>query len=321
METRILEESEYDIWDKLVKDSSQGTLFHTSRWLNNNGNLVIYGCYRNDELVGGCPLFIRDGIFRSASSTFDMCPYAGIVIHDSDSSSVRIREKHSKDVIGSLCDVFDKEQFSRIDIAFPPNSLVDLRPFIWDHWKYKLRFAYFFDLNGDINISKKARNVVNKAKKHDLMISETYDADIFYDLYVDTYKKQGQCPPMEKKFFKDTFDLIQKYNMGQMWIIEKDDIPLSAEIILWDNNDCFRWTAASNPEYKHYGGTTFLLFNVLKELKRLGFNDINLMGANTPHLAKFLSAFNPCLVSFHNIYKCSWFRDVLEYGYNKLKGK
>jgi len=318
METRILTETEYSLWDKLVEDSSQGTLFHTSRWLNNNGNLAIYGCFRNDELVGGCPLFIRDGIlFRSASSTFDMCPYAGIVIKDSLSDDVRKQEKYRKDIIGSLCDIFNKERFSKIEIAFSPNSLFDIRPLMQDGWKYKLRYAYYFDFD-EMVVSKKVRNILKKAQKNDLDIIEAYDVNIFYGLYIDTYRKQGQSPPMSKKFFMDTLNIIKKYNMGQMWMVEKEGIPLSAEIILWDNNDCFRWAAASNPEYNQLGGTTFLLFNVLKELKRLGFSSINLMGANTPHLVRFLSAFNPRLVSFHNVYKYSWFRDVFEYGYNKL---
>jgi len=38
-------------------------------------------------------------------------------------------------------------------------------------------------------------------------------------------------------------------------------------------------------------------------LKNRGFKEINLMVANTPHLAKFISSFNPELVAYYSVEK------------------
>lgn len=325
IETCILERTEYPLWDKLVDSTSWGTIFHISRWLKHNENLVIYGCFKKDELVGGCPLFIKDGIFRTASSTFDMCPYVGIMIQDTNGNNVRKKEKHNQDIIQSLCKMFDKERFSRIDISFPPNSQIDLRPFIWNNWRHGLHYAYFFDLTNDIDksISKTARNTITKAEKNNLVVKKLIDVDVFYNLYIDTYKRQDLIPPLGKSFFEDVLHMI-KYptyeSIGQMWVAETSSgIPVASEIIFWDDNNCFRWAAAGSSELRYLGGTSLLLYHVFKDMKEHGFSSINLMGANTPHLSMFLSSFNPDMVWFCNVFKCSWFRDLLEYSYNKLK--
>ena len=65
IEVKELVPSEYKEWDLLVEKAKPGTLFHTSEWLEIcrdvlSRDLKIYGCFRSDELVGGCPLFIKN---------------------------------------------------------------------------------------------------------------------------------------------------------------------------------------------------------------------------------------------------------------------
>jgi len=51
---RTIEENEWSTWDGFVRQSPQGTLFHTTRWLQNTGvPFRIYGCYHDGALVGG----------------------------------------------------------------------------------------------------------------------------------------------------------------------------------------------------------------------------------------------------------------------------
>lgn len=65
IEVRELLQSEYKEWDLLVEKAQPGTLFHTNQWLEICRDVLtldlrIYGCFREGELVGGCPLFIKD---------------------------------------------------------------------------------------------------------------------------------------------------------------------------------------------------------------------------------------------------------------------
>ena len=64
IEVRELVPAEYEDWNLLVDKAQPGTLFHTSQWLEICRDVLakdlrIYGCFRNGELVGGCPPFCK----------------------------------------------------------------------------------------------------------------------------------------------------------------------------------------------------------------------------------------------------------------------
>jgi len=54
-------------------------------------------------------------------------------------------------------------------------------------------------------------------------------------------------------------------------------------------------------------------------LKNRGFKEINLMAANTPHLAKFISSFNPELVAYYSVDKKTFLTKILMAIYHKTK--
>ena len=102
IEVRELAPTEYKEWDLLVEKAQPGTIFHTSQWLEICRDVLfrdlrIYGCFRNDELVGGCPLFVKNlkGILKIASSTCNMTDYCGLLIEESSSSKWRNKVKEN----------------------------------------------------------------------------------------------------------------------------------------------------------------------------------------------------------------------------------
>jgi hypothetical protein len=93
----------------------------------------------------------------------------------------------------------------------------------------------------------------------------------------------------------------------------------SAEIIIWDNKRAYRWSAASHTYFEDTGETSLLLYEIFQDLKKKGFKEINLMAANTPHLTKFISSFNPRLVPYYSVEKKTFLAEVIEGGYNIYK--
>ena len=103
IEVRELMPSEYKEWDLLVEKAQSGTLFHTSQWLEICRDVLprdlrIYGCFRSGELVGGCPIFIKNlkGFLKVGTFTCNMTDYCGPLIKQSAGSkeSKRIQETH-----------------------------------------------------------------------------------------------------------------------------------------------------------------------------------------------------------------------------------
>ena len=308
-----LKKDEHKTWDELVKSSPHGTIFHNSSWLTIHSELLnkklkIYGCFENEELVGGCSLYIyKSRFFKMASSTIEMTPYGGLVLAQSPSTKVREQEQTYSNIIKSLCNLFDNEYVDHIQITNSPD-FVDVRPFIWNGWNAGISYAYYLNLDTDIekNISKNVRRSIRKAIKNNTMIKRLNEPSIFYNLFSMTFERQNLKPPVTENFFKKIINLLDAKQLGEMWIAEtRSGEVASAEIIVWDNKRAYRWTAASHTAFKDTGATSLLLYEIFLDLKNRGFKEINLMAANTPHLTKFISSFNPELVPYYEIEKSS----------------
>ena len=49
--------------------------------------------------------------------------------------------------------------------------------------------------------------------------------------------------------------------------------------------------------------TSHLFVEIFLDFQKRGYHQINLMAANTPHLARFYSSFNPRLVPYYEVKK------------------
>lgn len=321
---------ELEKWDELVKNSTHGTIFHRSDWLTTcsslmNKELKLYGCFDHDKLIGGCSLYVRRlKFFKIASSEADFNPYGGIVLAESPSSKIREQEQTYNHFINSLLNKIDKEHFDHIQIVNSP-EFIDVRPFIWDRWNFRILYTYYLDLNADIekSISKNARRDIKKAIKNNIVSKKLNDPHIFYELFSMTFRRQGLKPLVAQDFFEKIINLLEEKQLGEMWVAETPSgEAISAEIVVWDDKKAYRWAAASHSDFRDSGASSLLLYEIFKDIKNKGFKEINLMAANTPRIAKFISQFNPLLIPYYQIektnlmFKC--FKETYSF-YEKLR--
>lgn len=188
IEVRELKKEEYKIWDELVERSSHGTIFHSSNWLTTcsellNKKLKIYGCFKGNQLVGGCSLYVYKlkRFFKIASSTIEMTPYGGVVVAQSPSTKVREQEQTYSNIIKSLCNAFDNEHFDYIQITNSPD-FIDVRPFTWNGWDSKIHYAYYLILNEfEKRLSRDLKRNIKKAIKNEISIEKSKDITLFYE--------------------------------------------------------------------------------------------------------------------------------------------
>lgn len=313
IEVRELKRVEYKIWDELVDESSHGTLFHKSFWLIScsnalNKELKIYGCFENGQLAGGCSLYTHKikRFLKMASSIIEMTPYGGVILAPSTSTKVREREQIHSDIIKSLCNAFDKEHFDSIQITNSPD-FIDVRPFIWNSWDSKIHYAYYLILNDfEKRLSRDPKRNIKKAIKNEISIEKSKDITSFYELFEETFLRQDLKPPVTKEFLANIIDMLLKYEKGEMWIAKtKSEEIAAAEIFVYDNKRAYRWSAVTHTELRKTGAYSLLVFKVFKDMQNRGFKEINLMAANTPQLAEFITGFNPKLVPYYGVERSS----------------
>ena len=185
-------------------------------------------------------------------------------------------------------------------------QVIDIRPYTWRGWDESVRYCYIFPLSGNIieHLSKKVKWSINKAKRSGIVAKQKWDKDIYWRLILNTYRKQGAQPPFSQKLLYSLMDTIQENQWGEMWIAETSSGDIAAaEIIIWDHQIAYRWSAASHDHYKDTGATSFLLCEIMIHLQGKCYKKFNMMAANTPHLTKFISSFNPELVPYYSVQK------------------
>ncbi|MDD1673044.1 MAG: GNAT family N-acetyltransferase [Methanomicrobiales archaeon] len=313
IKVRILTSDEYPLWDDLVEISPSGTIFHTSPWIVTAGNAAgfkteLLGAFHNDQLVGGCAIhsYRRGGIFTSVKTTVPLTPYGGIIMQPHESTKIREREKDEWIIIHSLISEIQNKKPDLISFTMSP-QVIDVRPYIWQGWEDTIHYCYIFPISGttlEQHISKNARRSIKKAEKSGIVVSQKWDKDIYWDLTLNTYLKQGKKPKFSQKSLFSLIDKIRNAQWGDMWIAETaSGEAASAEILIWDRHMAYRWSAASHNDYSDTGSTSLLVFDIMTYLQKKGIGKYNMMAANTPHLAQFIASFNPELVPYYSVQK------------------
>jgi len=308
--SRELSMDDLSQWDDLVVQSPHGTIFHKTAWLNAcaeyyGKKLKIFGCFRDDLLVGGCSLLIgkKWGVVSFAESNSGFTPYGGFVLSSFPTTSVHKQETFSRQIIESLINCIKKEHYISIVVHNSP-EFHDIRPFIVRGWRSQVHYSYYFDLGGDLqsHIDTKLKKTMRRAEKEQFIVEPFSDISKFYSMLCETYARKNLKPAASKRFITDVYSFIRNQNCGEMVVAKtRDDEIACAEIVIWDNRKAYRWAAASDGRFLDSGAPSLLLFSILKRLQQRSIPAINLLGGNTAQLSRFIARFNPTLVPYYQV--------------------
>ena len=310
IEVRELVPSEYKEWDLLVEKAQPGTLFHTSDWLEICRDVLsrdfrIYGCFRNGELVGGCPLFVKNfkGILKIGSSTCNMTDYCGPLIKEGASSKESKRVQDTHEILNALREFLCKQGFDSIHLTFSP-GLEDIRPFTWNGWDSSVRYTHHLNLkeNVDNNFQGRSGGNLKPQKRQGSKRGSSNDPETYYRLLSLVYEKQNLEPPVPREFFERVFKLIQEKDVGYMFVSETPEgEAVAAHLNLYGKKCTVTWSSALNPAFGRMGANALLYYNEFLDLKSRNFEYMNVMAANIPRFADFIMGFSPKLVPYYTV--------------------
>jgi hypothetical protein len=309
-EVRELERDELKQWDALVASSPHGTVFQTSDWLINNAilldrTLVVLGCYDDEVLIGGCPLFLSNlyKLLQIASSTVPLTPYGGMVVSEIDNAKQRKRELHNNKVIAAIREYIIQKRFDYVTLVHSP-GLNDIRDFTSNGWASRVYYTYILPIDEDF-IDQTSRNVrrnIRKAQQLGIHVTRHFDTDMYWDLTVKTFERQNMQPYFPKKLLVGLLNMIKDKNLGEMWVASMPSGEIAAaDIILYDSKTAHRWAATSSGEQMYSGAISLLISEIIDDLKSHNYKSLNMMAGNMAHLSAFASSFSPDLVPYYGV--------------------
>ncbi len=304
---RNLEPADYQEWDSFVDRIPQGTVFHKSTWVSAisqalNQRFSIFGCFENERLVGGYVLYHTRymGFFRSTKSTAMMSSFGGLIVDGGSNMNCFKREKQHCAIIGAVLRDLRSRRFHYVLFELSP-SYLDIRPFIWNGWRTNTRYSYVIS-PGKAFFSKSARRHIRRAVEGDVFIEQTTDSESYYELFCNTYARQGISPPLTHGQFVRLYHTIEGAGLSRMWAARTSEGEwAAAEIHLKDEKRTYAWSAASDIELRKSGANYLLQETIFSQEASDGFEESYLFTANTPNLANFMKQFGPELALYHQV--------------------
>lgn len=332
VEIKEIKKEDYNQWDELVEKSPQGTIFHKSWWLKTvtdatNTELRIYGFFRRDredELVGGCGISVeRRGFLRLAFSPpiNSPTPYGGMILKPIDAKDVRKIESLYKIAVNTLNNMY-RINFDYVLLSNHPN-FTDIRHFVWNGWKPEVNYTYTLPLGKTEEMWNRigARTDIRKAEKGGISIVHDESIKDFCNLLQLTYKRQGRNVPVNMDFFDKIYKELKNRGACKIYYaINTNGGTVASAISLCDEKRGYYWVAASDPELRGSGEPASILWNILKDVSK-NYTEIDLIGANTPNIVKFKSAFNPDIVPYYSVKWANRKGELLKWIYYTVRGR
>lgn len=329
VEIKEIKREDYALWDELVERSPQGTIFHKSWWLKVAGNVTntkikIFLIHQSDELIGGCALSTKKvGLLKLAfSPPIDTpTPYGGAMLKPIDAKNIRKIESIYKTVVNNLNEIY-KDNFDYILLANHPDFR-DIRHFVWSDWDTKVNYTYTLPLGEIAEIWNRigVRTDIRKAEKEGILIVNGESIKDFCNLLQLTYKRQGRNVPVKMDFFDEIYKELKNREACKVYYaINNNGETIASAISLFDGKRGYYWVAASDPELRGSGEAALILWNILKDVSE-NYDEIDLIGASTPNIVKFKSAFNPELVPYYSVKWANRRGIMSEKIYNWMKRK
>lgn len=251
----IAKDEDAVLWNRVVQDSLQGSVFHTWKWLKlaeKYSGFRLIPCIgkKGDRVVGIYPLFQKKRlgmnlIFSPPPST--LIPFLGPVYPF-------YQNLRQEDIEREMVEFQDGvhtqiEDAGHWDVSLP-FGFSDPRPFSWAGYEVIPRYDYqvSLDSNDDLlsRFNRNSRRNVQDAKKTGFtagMAPREKIRDV-YRLLSDRYREQGRCFPARLDYLLDLSDQIENL---MVMSVQNNGAVISGMVQVKDKDTVWAWIGFPKP--------------------------------------------------------------------------
>jgi hypothetical protein len=320
---RIEEVDDLEKWDKLVKDSPQGTIFSNSTYLNSfGGNYKIYFVFKGNELKAGVVFNLSKN--ENKIELDELIIYNGILFLE-DKNQKETKAKYERFEISKTVIEFLDSKYNSIKISLSP-QFEDLRPFLWHNYHGEdrekfipdLRYTSYLDISSlenfkDEEETKIFRNLetlrqrnIREARKKD---AKTYIDNSKSSLFIKYYNSLMETQDISEDIQKTTnmkklIDSLTKRDMANIYVTENSEGVIQYIVIFgWDMKRAYYLFGSPNPKGEERYKGTIVFWDSFLDLAKRGIREIDLEGINSPNRGWFKLSLGGTIYPYYELYK------------------
>ena len=296
-QVRALEPSEFARWDDLVRYSPQGTLFHTTLWLN--AACVPYrllGCFRGSELHGGFALGLI-GPRAAGNPHASFTPYLGI-LYPLTTAKYVTELSQNKEIANAFAG-FIKREFDWVYIKLAP-EVIDLQPFIWQGFGVDMHYTYRLPLRNlksvfDNMDAARRRNIVS-AEKHGVRVEVGANFSEIVRLREISFERQGQRVSDGATVVKFEAALRRAGQCQTFLARSKENESLGGVWIAWDEKRAYYLVGGFDHSAKSNNAVALAMWHAIQfAATKLNLPEFDFEGSMNPAIERFFRKFGGVL--------------------------
>ena len=318
MEVKFLTPDMSDAWNKFVEESPQGSIYCFDWWLDavTNGDYKICVIVYDDGTIqSGMVLpFFSTGVIRRPRYSY----YQGFLFFNPDNGqNIRLQKylttqkEHTNAILDYIKPYCKNFKFSsHYNYNF-------WSPLYWRGFEQTTAYTYLIDYTDYVpeeefkRFSKGHKWILNKVeKKSDLRVVEGSIEDY---LALTKVLCQQKKISFDESFLRRLHEVIQNHHSGIIFkIVDSAGNVHAVEYYLYDKNEAYYWSGASDIQFRDSGGHTELTWYGIRyfadKVKRFNF-----CGSMVDAVEKNYRNFSASPVPYSNIIKLT---PIYKIGYN-----
>ncbi|MDP8241071.1 MAG: GNAT family N-acetyltransferase [Candidatus Hatepunaea meridiana] len=303
---KLNQDDSLEDWDTFVSESSQGSVFSLSWWLRTTlSNKFEISVIKDGDAFKaafihsyfrGNTKIIRNPIFS---------PFQGVLLGKSHRLKYSAYLSDQMDYLRILIQTLPQD--GKIDVLCHPN-FTNWLPFYWANYKQTTRYTYIVEPLFDEkqlfkNIRSNVRTDVNKAKRKGLIVEESMDFDLFWEVIQKTYFRQDKYPPIRKSYLEKLYRESHARGYGKI-LTSFDEYrkPYATLFYVWSFGTAYFIISGADPDIRNVGSSSHIYWNGLLDAAKVA-ERVNFCGSMMPQVETLLRAFGGKQTPYFSISK------------------
>jgi hypothetical protein len=290
-------------------------VFGSKKWLSVYGDkLTIIGIYKDEhQLIGGFFYLNTKKFGLTFLKLPPYTPHCGLFFA-SESKNTSSINNFSKEIMNEVCTYFSNQNSSLTVLAFPSN-IIDFQPFIWNKYKVIPNYTYRINLENTIeniisNFDSKNRNVINKAIKEEVIVSEnTLSKTELFNFFINSLNTTNAN--VYENELKNIFHKFSDESNSFSVEARKNGELLGSVFCVFDKHTCYYLLGGVNKKSGIQGVNNILIQKCIENAKKNGCKIFDFEGSMLKGVEKFFRSFGPELFPYFTVNKATLPLEIL----------